>query len=151
MPEERKIHITLNPDKTATIGINKNGYGEGILVDGCYQVEVFRAYKNIFEICESQQELAREKGKEDDIPEEYRPRKPEQVGRALILTFCKDFYLMNEPLGGLVRVPDLTVKKLDDLLGNFELEGKRTGKTYTCYDEHQYSIPLPEGVGVFID
>lgn len=151
MSEERKIHITINSDKTVLFGVSKNGTQGEVVLNGCYQAEVYRGYKQLYEISSTQLQEAKEQGKENEIPEEYRPHSPESLGKTLLLTFCQDMFLMRDPmLNAIVKIPDVTVKSLDDLLGRFDLDGKKIGKTYTCYSEHLYSIPLPEGVEVLI-
>lgn len=91
--------------------------------------------------------LAKEHGV--DLPELPRTE-TDQVGKFLVLYFAEDHYLMQPPLCELVKIPQSTVKSLDDALASVNLTGQAFGRTYTCYNIDKYKIPLPEGVAVSI-
>jgi hypothetical protein len=141
-----RIHIRFGDESTADFSVSEGERKREVKLDGCYRADFAHLPEEVFEDYQAEQkELADEAGVE-------LPRADvDAMGKFLTLYFCKEAYPAPEPVGTIVRVPDETVKSLDDALGEFGLNGVRCGRNYCCYSDHQYLVQLTEGTSVTLE
>ena len=145
----KQIHIKFNSDRTADFSIGNGQQSQEVKLDGCYRADIINVPEQLFQYSPEQRQLAEKKGIQ--LPE-LDSVSHDEVGKFLVLYFCKEFHPFGHPaLPYLIKIPDQTIKSLNDVLGQFGLTGIKCGRSYTQYFDDQYAVRLTEGVQVLTE